>query len=158
MPRGALLGFQPPSSVASGAGTRRAPSPSPVSVPTGDGEGNPVHEWLTGLANGERLSNDEVRALRPKLIEAFMGTGDSIDEVLSKTNRHHVESTIWDMDETDAGVVADTMLMLGRKSGIAAGAVRQVAQGYLTVRTFMILAPRMWATAKFYPENGGFGL
>lgn len=166
LPRGALLGRSDAPS--SGAATPRPSSPAtsgnagtrptaPATSERGDDAGDALSNFLRFSA-GEKLSAQEVRELRPKLIEAIMGTGDSIDDLLTRTNRQHAEAQIWDMDETEATTLADTMLMLGRKSAVAAGAVRQVAQGYITVRAVLILLPRVIATAKWYPEHGGVGL
>lgn len=159
LPRGALLGASERPS--SGTATRPATSGNagtrPAEPATHDDASDILSNFLRFSA-GEKLSAQEVRELRPKLIEAIMGTGDSIDDLLTRTNRQHAEAQIWDMDETEATTLADTMLMLGRKSAVAAGAVRQVAQGYITVRAVLILLPRVIATAKWYPEHGGVGL
>lgn len=84
---------------------------------------------------------------------------DSADEALTKTNRHKAEAEIWStMDDSDIETLADTMLQLGKRSSIAAGAVRMTAQGYLNIRALFIIAPRLYETVKWYPEHGGFGI
>ena len=110
------------------------------------------------LASGGKLSAREADELRPQLVEAIMSSGDTLDDVLTQTNANRRESDIWDLDAKDADTLADALLMLGRKSGLAAGVVRGVAQGYISLRALGILGPRIWRTAKWYPDNGGFKL
>ncbi len=78
---------------------------------------------------------------------------------MTRTNRMHTESQIWSsMDDADIALLADTLLSLGKRSSVAAGAVRATAQGYMTIRALMIIVPRLLDSARFYPANGGFGL
>lgn len=87
------------------------------------------------------------------------GATDTIDDALTATNRHHAECEIWSsMDDSDIATLADTMVRLGKRSSVAAGAVRMTAAGYLNIRALIIIAPRLLETARWYPQHGGFGL
>jgi hypothetical protein len=113
--------------------------------------------FLNAAATGG-LTASEATQLRPKLIQALLGSSESLDDLLTTTNRRHAQAEIWStMDQQDAETLADALLMFGRKSAIGAGIVRGVAQGYLGFRALTILGPRLWQTAKWYPENGGIG-
>lgn len=134
-------------------------APTTTGGKRGAGEGpNPFADFLGAVARGT-LSASEVRELRPKMQEALLHTSDNFDEFLSRTNAQHAQAQIWStIDEDDARTLTDALLLLGQKSAPVAGVVRLVADSYLGVRALMILGPRFYQTAVWYPAHGGFSL
>lgn len=117
-----------------------------------------MQELLSKISQGS-LSASEARELRPKLIEAILHGSDSLDEMLSSTNAHKAHAEIWStLDPDDSAVLADGLLMLGRKSAPVAGVVRMAADTMVGIRALTLLGPRLWQTAQWYPAHGGFAL
>lgn len=97
--------------------------------------------------------------MRPVLVEMLEHATDGLDDFLTNTNRAQNKADIWsNMDEQDIDLLADTFLKLGHRSSVAAGVVRAGAQGYMNARALLLILPRLYATAFWYPRNGGLWL
>jgi hypothetical protein len=97
--------------------------------------------------------------MRPVLIEMLTHGTEGLDDFLEKSNRNGANCDIWSsMDDDEIEILADTFLKLGRRTTVAAGIVRMTATGYLNIQAALILLPRLWQTATWYPRNGGIRL
>ncbi len=117
-----------------------------------------MNRLASELARGT-LTASEAKDMRPVLIEMLEHGSDGLDDFLEKSNRNGAECNIWSsMDDGDIAILADTLLQLGRRTTVAAGIVRMTARGYLNAQAALILLPRLWQTATWYPRNGGIRL
>lgn len=115
-----------------------------------------MDHWASLLSQGA-LTAGEARNLRPQLIEMITHGSDEADDFLSKHNRLQQEAEIWStLEDEDIELLADTLLRLGYRSSIAAGVVRAGAQGYMNIRAVMLIVPRLFQTAQWFPQHGGF--
>lgn len=79
-----------------------------------------------------------------------------MDNLITLSNRKHVEAYIWQtIDDDDTGFLVDGILAIAQKNKAAAAAVRGIAQSSRLLRTGAILLPRFMQSVQFYANNGG---
>lgn len=114
---------------------------------------------LAIFRGGETLSVSEIAVLRPLLLEALTGYSEYLDGILSKTNKAHAESMIWSsMTADEIETLVDTLLLFGKRSAQVALVAREISRSWHMVKVGMILAPRFYATMRFYADNGGLAI
>ena len=100
------------------------------------------------------LSEAEMDEMRPELTAVLMDYSVYLDQAICGTSRTKMPCEIWSMDQEEAAVLADVMLLQARKSVKAAHRVRQLVDSARYVRAAAIVAPRAINTIKYYADNG----
>jgi DNA-directed RNA polymerase subunit F len=162
-----LLGIPAPAADSGASARTRTATPEPAPARTerserpssaGSEQDNPWRQFLKAMSKGV-LTDREAKELRPKMLDAVRNLSDNADELLSTTNRAQAHAEIWStMDEQDIETLTDALLMLGQRSAPVAGVVRMVADTMLGWQAMLILGPRLWQTARWYPQHGGFAI
>lgn len=115
----------------------------------------PQFNPFKGMNFGEVLSPEEAGAFRPVLIDCLTQYTDWLDDAITHTNRKGADAEIWSTMTTDEiTILADAMLAYGRKHVLGAIATRQIVVSWGYVKIGVIVAPRFFATMRFYAENG----
>lgn len=103
----------------------------------------------------EPLTKREAREARATTIKSLIKWGQILDEgmpLLSKTGR---EVNIWgNLDEAEAGVLADCLIDMGRRWAVAAQIVRGIVRTYSWLEVGMITLPRFKQTISYYLREG----
>lgn len=106
----------------------------------------------------EPLNKREADDAQPILTALVRVAGQHLDDdLLARTNRAHVQPTIWSWDEEEATQVVELWLSFGRKSGPAAYSVRVALVAHDLWKGGYIVARSLVQTVLFYLQNGGFG-
>lgn len=118
-----------------------------------------------GRANGgtgagaSPLSRAEAGELRAGLVKFIQAMGEYADEGIEFSNKRRAKPEIWgNLDDEEAGLMADLLIARGLRSAMAAQTVRNMARAWQYFAVGAILLPRFKQTVRFYAENGGFAL
>ena len=95
-----------------------------------------------------------------EVIDMIVGYSYDIDEFLSLSNAQEYRvkgvTAIWAMDNDEAAPIARIWLKRAKRDKRAAATLRLALQGDDYKRAAIVLGPRFWRTATFYPDHGGF--
>ena len=110
------------------------------------------------LPSANKLNAAEARTFREPLFNALGEFFESLDKVMSSTNKNGAQADCWGtMSDKEVYTITDACLALAQRSGQAAQAVRGIVSIAKYFEIGMILGPRFVATVQFYALNGGFG-
>lgn len=128
---------------------------------SGNGNGNGFHpvERVTdfiGEEYAQPFTEREATEREQEVIDMIVGYSYDLDEFLTISNANGDKAQIWAMDSDEAAPIARLWLKRAKKDRRAAAVLRLAMQGDDYKRAAIVLGPRMWRTATFYPEHGGF--
>lgn len=109
------------------------------------------------------LAAREASESRAILVESFKRYGQLLDEAIPLVSRTHADIQCWgDLDDEDAGVMADALIDVGRRFAPVAQVVRGVVRAYTWLEVGMITGPRFRKMVTYYLREGftlriGFG-
>lgn len=102
------------------------------------------------------FTKKEADELYDELLETFQAYCETLDYLVSRTNRAHAECEVWqELEEDELGVFVDLAIYRAQKSARVAAAVRQMIATRLYLQAGMITLDRAAATFEFYKQNGG---
>lgn len=102
------------------------------------------------------FSEREATEREQEVIDMIVGYSYDLDEFLTMSNANNVMARIWAMDNEEAAPIARIWLKRAKRDKRAAAVLRLAMQGDDYKRAAIVLGPRLWRTATFYPDHGGF--
>lgn len=102
------------------------------------------------------FDEDEIADRRDEVIDMIRGYGNDLNEFLSMSNAAGVECDIWTLDYDEALPLANIWLKRAKRDKRAAAVLRMAMQGDDYRRSIIVLGPRVWRTAGWYPQHQGF--
>ena len=105
-----------------------------------------------------KLSNDESEDALSKMTYMYTKFSGLLDEILEAVVRDHEPVQIWQLSDDEAQALAEMQIESGKKDPQAAKVVRTIVRAYDKLYMYMLLGPRVVATAKHVTEHKGFSL
>ena len=102
------------------------------------------------------FDEDEADARRNDVVEMIIGYGNDLNDFLSMSNAAQARCDIWELDREEAEPQANIWLKRAKRDKRAAAVLRLAMEGDDYKRSIIVLGPRLWRTAGWYPNNGGF--
>ena len=102
------------------------------------------------------FDEDEADARRNDVVEMIIGYGNDLNDFLSMSNAAQARCDIWELDREEAEPLANIWLKRAKRDKRAAAVLRLAMEGDDYKRSIIVLGPRLWRTAGWYPNNGGF--
>lgn len=104
------------------------------------------------------FSDEEATSKEHDVADKLQYWADQADEFLTISNAQEAVSTVWRLDDEEAGILARVWLKRAKKDKRAAALLRATLEGSDYIAAAMILGSRGWNTTFWYPSHGGFNL
>lgn len=102
------------------------------------------------------FDEDEADARRNDVVDMIIGYGNDLNDFLSMSNAAETRCDIWELDRDEAEPLANIWLKRAKRDKRAAAVLRMAMEGDDYKRSIIVLGPRLWRTAGWYPNHGGF--
>lgn len=142
--------------------TEYGPSSGSASA-SGNGNGfHPVERVSEFFAEeyAQPFTEDEADEREQEVIDMIIGYSYDLDDFLSLSNAESFQArgvnAVWAMDADEAAPIARIWLKRAKHDRRAAATLRLALQGDDYKRAAIVLGPRLWRTATFYPQHGGW--
>lgn len=107
------------------------------------------------------FSEDEAGERKQDIADMLQRWSDNLDEFLTISATHvnkEEPCEIWALEDDEAQALAGSWLKRAKRNEQAAALLRLSLEGDDDLQSLIVLGPRLWKTASWYPDHGGFKL
>jgi len=102
------------------------------------------------------FSKPEVELEHDKLVEIYFRGSSLLDDILEIVVKDHEPVQIWQLDESEAEMLAEMHLARAQVNEDSARSARQMLALYDRLYMYILITPRLVGTSKHVKEHGGF--
>jgi hypothetical protein len=102
------------------------------------------------------FSKPEAELEHDKLVEIYFRGSSLLDDILEIIVKDHEPVQIWQLDESEAEMLAEMHLSRAQVNEDSARSARQMLALYDRLYMYILAAPRLVSTSKHVKEHGGF--